>query len=221
MTVQQSLLSKLLVRATKKWPTDKSFNNHLADLYGAYVNSTISKFKDEHVITFSLEIVNERYLRNGESLFNQGLRFITEIIWNPLIENKAFNDNFVNQEKTLLAKKIEAMVDNKAQYSFLKLLDHMFENEAYKYLSTGQLEQIPHITAETLYHTYQSMINNDQCSVYVVGNVEPESVEKQIREKFALKPFDKHQFQHSTQHIIYTMKKLIILLNMMTWIKLN
>ena len=47
----------------------------------------------------------------------------------------------------------------------------MFENEAYKYLSTGQLEQIPHITAETLYHTYQSMINNDQCSVYVVGNV--------------------------------------------------
>lgn len=90
---------------------------------------------------------------------------------------------------------------------------------SYKYLSTGQLEQIPHITAETLYHTYQSMINNDQCSVYVVGNVEPESVEKQIREKFALKPFDKHQFQHSTHH--YTMKKLIILLNMMTWIKLN
>ncbi|HCW9736426.1 TPA: insulinase family protein, partial [Staphylococcus aureus] len=59
----------------------------------------------------------------------------------------------------------------------------------------------PHITAETLYHTYQSMINNDQCSVYVVGNVEPESVEKQIREKFALKPFDKHQFQHSTHHL--------------------
>ncbi|HEH1218341.1 TPA: insulinase family protein [Staphylococcus aureus] len=197
----RSLLSKLLVRATKKWPTDKSFNNHLADLYGAYVNSTISKFKDQHVITFSLEIVNERYLRNGESLFNQGLDLLQEIIWNPLIENKAFNDNFVNQEKTLLAKKIEAMVDNKAQYSFLKLLDHMFENEAYKYLSTGQLEQIPHITAETLYHTYQSMINNDQCSVYVVGNVEPESVEKQIREKFALKPFDKHQFQHSTHHL--------------------
>ena len=95
----------------------------------------------------------------------------------------------------------------------------MFENEAYKYLSTGQLEQIPHITAETLYHTYQSMINNDQCSVYVVGNVEPESVENQIREKFALKPFDKHQF--NILLIIYTMKKLIILLNMMTWIKLN
>ncbi|MDR7648825.1 EF-P 5-aminopentanol modification-associated protein YfmF [Staphylococcus argenteus] len=197
----RSLLSKLLVRATKKWPTDKAFNNHLAELYGACVNSTISKFKDQHVITFSLEIVNERYLRNRESLFNQGLDLLQEMIWNPLIENETFNKNYVNQEKTLLAKKIEALVDNKAQYSFLKLLDHMFENEAYKYLSTGQLEQIPHITAETLYHTYQSMINNDQCSVYVVGNVEPETVKQQIREKFAIKPFDKQQFQHSTHHL--------------------
>ncbi len=108
----------------------------------------------------------------------------------------------LTKRKHYLPKKIEAMVDNKAQYSFLKLLDHMFENEAYKYLSTGQLaEQIPHITAETLYHTYQSMINNDQCSVYVVGNVEPESVEKQIREKFAIKPFDKH---HSNIYTSFT-----------------
>ena len=95
----------------------------------------------------------------------------------------------------------------------------MFENEAYKYLSTGQLEQIPHITAETLYHTYQSMINNDQCSVYVVGNVEPESVENQIRENLHLN----HSININSNIllIIYTMKKLIILLNMMTWIKLN
>lgn len=89
----------------------------------------------------------------------------------------------------------------------------MFENEAYKYLSTGQLEQIPHITAETLYHTYQSMINNDQCSVYVVGNVEPETVKQQIREKFAIKPFDKQQF--NIQHIIYMVMTLTILLSMM------
>lgn len=50
----RSILSKLLVRATKKWPTDKAFNRHLSELYGAYVNSFVSKFKDKHVITISL-----------------------------------------------------------------------------------------------------------------------------------------------------------------------
>ncbi len=41
----RSLLSKLLVRATKKWPTDKSFNNHLADLYASYVNKYNFEFQ--------------------------------------------------------------------------------------------------------------------------------------------------------------------------------
>ena len=29
------------------------------------------------------------------------------MIWNPLIENETFNKNYVNQEKTLLAKKLK------------------------------------------------------------------------------------------------------------------
>ena len=44
---------------------------------------------------------------------------------NPLIENNAFNTTFVNQEKSLLSKKIEAVIDNKAQYSFLNLLKYV------------------------------------------------------------------------------------------------
>lgn len=59
----RSLLSKLLIRATKKWSTDKAFSKHLSELYGAYIHSFVSKFKDKHVITISLEIVNERYLK--------------------------------------------------------------------------------------------------------------------------------------------------------------
>ena len=66
----RSLLSKVLVRATK-WLTDKSFNKQLSELYGAYINSFVSKFKDKHVITISLEIVNERYLKDTTPLFEK------------------------------------------------------------------------------------------------------------------------------------------------------
>lgn len=68
--IVRSLLSKLLVWVIKKWLIDKLFNNYLVDLYGVYVNSIILKFKDQYVIIFLLEIVNECYLRNGELLFN-------------------------------------------------------------------------------------------------------------------------------------------------------
>jgi len=59
----RSILSKVLIRATKKWNSDKTLNRQLSNLYGAYVNSFVTKFKDKHVITISLEIVNERYLK--------------------------------------------------------------------------------------------------------------------------------------------------------------
>ena len=54
------------------------------------------------------------------------------------------------------------MIDNKAQYSFLKLMNHMFENEPYKYLATGQVEQIPHVTAKTC------MIHINQCYITMI-----------------------------------------------------
>lgn len=185
----RSVLSKVLVRASQKWQDDKALNRRLSELYGAYVNSFVSKFKDKHVITISLEIVNERYLKDQTPLFEHGLDLLNELIWNPLIHNKQFDDKFVKQEKSLLGKKIEAMIDNKAQYSFLKLLENMFENEAYQYLATGQIEQVPHVTPASLYDTYQSMIENDYCAIYVVGNVDKQQVYNQIQSKFEIKPF--------------------------------
>ena len=92
----RSLLSKVLVRATKKWPTDKDFNKQLSELYGAYINSFVSKFKDKHVITISLEIVNERYLKDTTPFFEKGrgptIRMSNyEKMWNKLQPNTSPN----------------------------------------------------------------------------------------------------------------------------------
>ncbi|MBU5271106.1 pitrilysin family protein [Staphylococcus caprae] len=186
----RSILSKVLVRATQKWPNDKALNRHLSKLYGAYINSFVTKFKDKHVITISLEIVNERYLKDSTPLFEKGLEMLKELIWNPLIEDEQFNEKYVAQEKSLLTKKIEAMTDNKAQYSFLKLMNYMFEDEPYKYIATGQLEQIPQVTAQNLYDTYKSMIHNDECAIYVVGNVNEQETRNLIQNNFEIKPFE-------------------------------
>lgn len=196
----RSILSKVLVRATQQWPNDKALNRHLSSLYGAYINSFVSKFKDKHVITISLEIANERYLKDSTPLFEKGLKTLKELIWNPLIIDEQFNENYVAQEKSLLTKKLEAMIDNKAQYSFLKLMNHMFENEPYKYLATGQVEQIPHVTAKNLYDTYKSMLHNDDCAIYVVGNVDKQNVIDTIQENFNIKPF-KFESNNRPEHI--------------------
>ncbi|EKU50497.1 hypothetical protein C273_00710 [Staphylococcus massiliensis S46] len=196
----RSLLSKILVRATQKWPDDKAFNRHLSDLYGAYIHSYVSKFKDKHVITISLEIVNERYLTDDTPLFEKGLELLNEIIWNPLVENGAFNTQFLQQEKSLLRKKLKAMNDNKSQLAYLNLLKHMFNDHPYRFLATGDLTELEKVTPASLYETYQSMIENDFCSVYVVGNVNKAAAEEKIKQQFAIKPFTYKPSQISAIH---------------------
>ncbi|WP_436879744.1 EF-P 5-aminopentanol modification-associated protein YfmF [Staphylococcus pseudoxylosus] len=194
----RSILSKVLVRATKQWPSDKDFNRHLSHLYGAYVNSFVSKFKDKHVITISLELVNERYLKDQTPLFEKGLELLKEMIYNPLISDNKFDETFVAQEKSLLSKKLNAMIDNKSQISFLNLLKYMFGEQPYRHLATGQVEYIADITSENLYHTYQSMLENDYCAVYVVGNVDEQQVKSQIQTYFNINPFSFELSQSNT-----------------------
>ncbi|AYU55091.1 insulinase family protein [Staphylococcus debuckii] len=193
----RSLLSKLLVRATKKWPTDKAFNRKLSELYGAYVNSFVTKFKDKHVITITLELVNERYLKHKDPLFDEGLSLLKEILYHPIVEDERFNETFVQQEKTLLKKKLEAVNDNKSQLAFLKLMENMFGNQPYSYLASGLSENISKVTPESLYHTYQSMLENDDCAVYVVGNVDSDIVKQKIANIFHIQPL--HQVSHVIQ----------------------
>ena len=89
------------------------------------------------------------------------------------------------------------MVDNKSQISFLNLLKLMFNEQPYRHLASGQVEYIADITPETLYDTYQSMLLNDYCAVYVVGNVEEQKVKSQIKSYFDIKPFQ-FKLSHAT-----------------------
>ncbi|MGV3243827.1 EF-P 5-aminopentanol modification-associated protein YfmF [Staphylococcus sp. 11261D007BR] len=186
---KRSLLSKLLVRATQHYPTDKQFNQYLSKLYGAYLNSSVSKFKDRHVITLTLEIVNERYLLNNEQLFDEALDLLKEILFHPLVEKHEFNSVFVRQEKELLKKKLAAIEDNKSQIAFIRLLKHMFGDHPYRYMAAGELEFIDQITPKDIYDTYESMLQNDECAIYIVGNVDEASTIKQIQSTFKTKPF--------------------------------
>lgn len=197
---ERSLLSKILVRATQKYPTDKAFNQHLSHLYGAYLNSNVSKFKDRHVITISLEIVNERYLPDDLQLIDEGIQLLKEVILNPLVSEGQFDETFLAQEKRLLQNKLIAIEDNKTQLSYLQLLKYMFGDQPYSYPAVGQLDQLADITPKTLFDTYQSMLHHDNCSVYVVGNVDEDATIQKLASTFNIQSFT-YEPKHDTQPI--------------------
>ena len=60
-----------------------------------------------HVITFRLDIANEKFLKDQTPLLEKGLELLSEIIFSPALEDGAFLPLYVSQEKRTLNAVVE------------------------------------------------------------------------------------------------------------------
>lgn len=205
----RSILSKLITRITKKYQTDREMNNLLADLYGAHLFSYVNKQANNHIMTIGIEIVNEKYLRSELSLFENAVQLLHEVIFNPLIENGKFNEKYTKQEKSLLHKKLTAIEDNKSQRAFIQFMNHMFEDEPYKYLASGRLEDIDNVTPESLVDTYHDLLHENAISTYIIGNVELDEVKALCNDYFSFGHNSHLEIETSSLKVIEEVKEIV------------
>ena len=68
-------------------------------------------------------MVNDEYLPEKESMLNKGIKLLLDILFNPLIENNSFNEEYIKTEKENLKRIIEAKIDNKDRYAFERCIE--------------------------------------------------------------------------------------------------
>ncbi|MBG9768114.1 EF-P 5-aminopentanol modification-associated protein YfmF [Bacillus vallismortis] len=181
---KRALLPHVLLRGTKNHPKTAELRSYLDELYGTSVSADLSKKGERHVITFRLEIPNEKYLKDQTPLLEKGLKLLAEIVFSPALEGGAFQSQYVTQEKRTLKQRIQAVYDDKMRYSNLRLIQEMCKNEPYALHVNGEIEDVEAITADQLYETYKSAIQQDQLDLYVVGDVDSNQVQASIDKYF-------------------------------------
>lgn len=108
-----------------------------------------------HVITFRLDIANEKFLKDQTPLLEKGLELLSEIIFSPALEDGAFLPLYVSQEKRTLKQRIQAVYNDKMRYSNLRLIQEMCKDEPYALHVNGELDDVDGITPQSLYEAYQ------------------------------------------------------------------
>ncbi|GGA96310.1 insulinase family protein [Macrococcus hajekii] len=178
---ERALLSKILTKSTADFPTEQSLYDYLSDLYGAHLSSYVSKQKTAHIITISIEFINDKYI--DEQLFDRCSQLLADAVWRPYLQNQAFDDQKVTQEKQLLAARFDHIKDNKAQASFQSMLQEMFAGQSYRFPSIGFADRLIDVTPHKLYQAYRSMLEQDEKSLYVIGDID-DTVRRSLEEKF-------------------------------------
>ena len=170
---KNSLLSAVLRRGSKNMPTQERISQELEEMYGASFDCGLDKTGDNHILKFYLESINDKFLpQTDENILKTSVEKIFEIVFNPLVENGAFKEEYVRQEKENVKRIIEGKADNKARYAFDRCIEEMYKDKPYGLYKYGYIEDLEKITTQELYNYYKSMISQCKIDIYVSGNID-------------------------------------------------
>ncbi|MBS4207558.1 pitrilysin family protein [Bacillus sp. FJAT-50079] len=174
----RALLPHVLQSSTKNYQTTTALRSYLDDLYGTAFYTDLGKKGEYHIITFTIEIANEKFLQEQTPLLQKGIDFLREVLLHPNSENGLFDEETVEKEKRNLKQRIESLYDDKMRYASTRLVEEMCAGERYAIPVNGELDQVDSITAATLYDYYERALREDELDLYIIGDVEMEKVEQ-------------------------------------------
>ena len=173
----RALLPYVLQSNSEKYPTTGKLRSYLDELYGASFFVDLAKKGEFHIMSFSLEMANEKFLSDPTPLLKKGFEFLAELVTKPNSNGNAFHAETVENEKRTLKQRIQSVYDDKMRYSNYRLIQEMCNEEPYSLHVHGDMKSVESITAESLYQYYLHALNQDELDLYVIGDVDEEEVQ--------------------------------------------
>ena len=184
---KNALIPAVLRRGSTNYRNQLEISKKLENMYGASFNCGVDKSGDYIILKFFIETINNEYSDSKENLAQEAFNLLTDIVFNPLVENDGFNINYVKQEKDNLAKIINSKKDDKANYAYQRCIEEMFKNNPYGIYKYGSLQDLENINEKNLYEYYLNIIQNSPIFIYINGkNANSINVDENINNNFKI-----------------------------------
>ena len=184
---KNALIPAVLRRGTENLKTQEDINKQLENMYGANFNCGIEKTGDNHVIKFYLESLNDNFISDTESLVQNSINTLFDIVFNPLLIENKFNTEYIDGEKNNLKQIIDAKIDNKNLYSLIRCTEEMYKDKPYSLYKYGYSEDLEKIDAKNLYEYYTKVINESKIDIFISGDLDSNQIENIVRENMNIK----------------------------------
>ncbi len=201
---KRNFLSDILTYSSKKYKTKRDISIASQDLYAANIYSTSYRLGNYYNTDINLYFLNEKYTE--KNMTEKSLDFLSEIIFNPNVDNNKFDSASFNIVKNNMRIQIESIKEDTRKYSMIKMLENMNKKAPYSYHGFGYIEDLENITEENLYEYYKEFLEKSNIDIFVIGDIDFKKIEKLIKEKFKFNVFKKKRkdpviYHHATKLI--------------------
>ncbi len=166
----------VLQRGSMELDTNLKIQRRLEELYGADLSASIDKRGETHVLRFTMESVNNKYIDKKDYIL-EVVDLLKAVIFKPLIDNSSFKKEYVDQEKENLRRRIEGRINNKRAYAIDRCIEEMFEKGKYSIFPLGRLEDLDGINESNLYNHYKNILETSPIEIFLVGDFSDKDID--------------------------------------------
>lgn len=181
-----ALLTRVIERATENYPTSKELAIKLEELYGAVIAADVVKYGEKQVLQFKVQLPNEKLLQE-EGIFQQALKILKDILFNPFIENQGFNKEYFENEVNNLKDEIQGRINDKMTYAMERCIEEMCKDEPYRIYQYGAVEDLENVTPQSLYEHYKKVMSTSEVEICVSGDIDFDAVEEEVKSTLPFK----------------------------------
>ena len=180
-----ALLPAVLLRGCQSCPDIKKITHRLDDLYGAGVGTLVRRIGDYQTTGFYCSFMEDRFALSGDEILAPMVRFLGELLLDPVLRDGAFDPEFVESEKRNLILDIESQHSDKRAYAAGKLLEILCKNDSFGIPRLGRRQQVEDITCQSLYDHYQTILKESPIELFYVGSADMDTIAALITPLFA------------------------------------
>ena len=186
---KRNFLSRMMMLGSNDYKTKVELTKAEQNLYAVNIASTNRRIGNYLDTGISLKVLHDKYTEEGN--FLKSLDLLNSIIFNPKVDNNAFDEVDFNTVYEEYKADLESLVENKMSYALIKGLEATAKDSVISYRGIGYLEDLEKITKENLFDYYKEVINHNYVDIFVLGDVLEEEINNIIREKFKINTFKK------------------------------
>lgn len=185
----RNVLSDVLLQSSKNYESRRELTIKAEELYAADVFNNTQRIGNYILTSFNLQVLNDKYTEDGN--FEEAVKFLSEIIFNPDIKNNAFKEDKLDLVLSNVKVALESLKEDATNYSLLRLMEAYDKDSPVSFRMVGYLEDIDKIKIDTLYEYYQKMIEYDYVDIYVVGDIENNTIQEIMKKYFKFRKVKK------------------------------
>lgn len=181
---ENNMVVDLLMHSSKKYPKRRDVAIELENLYSSFLRGSITRLGSSVILSFIMDFLNPKYCEDG--YLEEVIAMPFEMILNPNVTDGEFDRRSFNIIKNRIKSDIESLKENATRYAFRRSLSIMDDKSPSSYYMVGNLEDLDNITPESLVKSYNDILNNYICDIYVIGNLDMDEVVELIKKYFKI-----------------------------------